>query len=205
MMRLPFLPTAVVAAAVATMIGLGIWQLNRAEWKKELIARYEAAAKLPPIAWPRVPPSDDALLYRRATGFCLEVAGWRAAAGRNAAGQSGWSHIASCRTGGLEGPGMQVDMGWSNSSAAPAGWRGGPVSGIIVSDREHKIRLVSDRPAPGLEPSAKPSPQAMPNNHLMYAGQWFFFAITAAIIYFLTLRRRQKRHGAPPSEAPTRP
>ena len=31
MRRLPLIPTLVVAAAVATMIWLGIWQLQRAE------------------------------------------------------------------------------------------------------------------------------------------------------------------------------
>ena len=36
--RLPILPTIVVAAAVLTMMGLGIWQLTRAEWKAELEA-----------------------------------------------------------------------------------------------------------------------------------------------------------------------
>ena len=30
--RLPLIPTIVVAAAVAVMIGLGVWQLQRAEW-----------------------------------------------------------------------------------------------------------------------------------------------------------------------------
>ena len=38
MRRLPILPTIIVAAAVAVMIGLGIWQLQRAEWKNRLIA-----------------------------------------------------------------------------------------------------------------------------------------------------------------------
>ena len=203
-MRLPFLPTAIVAAAVAAMVGLGIWQLNRAEWKKELIARYETAAKLPPVAWPSIPPADDALLFRRASGFCTEVAGWRAIAGRNTDDEPGWAHIASCRTGGLEGPGMQVDIGWSKSSDPPRSWRGGEVSGLIVSDREHKIRLVADRAAPGLKQSAPPSPRSLPDNHLIYAVQWFFFALAAAVIYLLALRQRQRRKGddAPPPTPP---
>jgi cytochrome oxidase assembly protein ShyY1 len=88
---------------------------------------------------------------------------------------------------------MQVDMGWSSSSAPPATWRGGPVGGVIASDRDHRIRLVSARPAPGLEPSAPPSPELTPNNHLFYAIQWFFFAAAAAVIYVLALRRRQSK------------
>lgn len=190
-MRFPLIPSLLVGAAVAVMIGLGIWQLGRMNDKEALIARFRQASTLPPVAWPTMP--DDSLLYRRATGFCLEVVGWRAAAGRNMSGDTGWSHIASCRTGGAEGPGMQVDMGWSSSSAPPAGWTGGPVSGIIGPDRDHKIRLVSDKAVPGLQPSAPPSPETTPNNHLVYALQWFFFALAAAVIYILALKRRQKQ------------
>jgi cytochrome oxidase assembly protein ShyY1 len=178
------------------MTGLGVWQLQRMGEKEALIARYRQASSLPPVAWPRVPPADDSLLYRKAQGFCTEVVGWRAKAGRNVAGDTGWSHIASCRTGGMEGPGMQVDMGWSKSSAAPAGWRGGEVSGVIAPDREFEIRLISTRAGPGLQPSAPPSPELTPNNHLYYALQWFFFALAAALIYRLALRKRQRKAGS---------
>jgi cytochrome oxidase assembly protein ShyY1 len=198
-MRLPFLPTALVAAAVATMVGLGVWQLQRADWKENLIAQYAANAKLPPVAWPAVPPAGESLYYRRATGFCLEPTEWRAVAGRNRADQPGWAHIAACRTG-AEGPGMQVDMGWSKESAAPT-WRGGPVNGLIVPDRKHVIRLVSDVAAPGLQASQMPTPDDTPNNHLLYALQWFFFAAAAAVIYALALRKRQRK----PDSAPAPP
>jgi surfeit locus 1 family protein len=188
MMRLPIFPTLFVAAAAATMIALGVWQIHRADWKEGLIARYHANAKLPPVAWPSVPPADDNLLFRHATGFCLQVTEWRAIAGRNLKDEPGWAHIAACRTG-AEGPGMQVDAGWSVSAADPA-WRGGLVGGVIAPDRKHRIRLVADRPAPGLLASKPPSPEDMPNNHMLYAIQWFFFAAAAAIIYALALRKK---------------
>lgn len=174
------------------MVGLGIWQIQRKGEKEALIARYAAAAGRPEIAWPAFPRSDDSLLFRRARGMCLSVTGWNAVAGRSGSGESGWSHVASCSTGGAEGPGMQVDIGWSTSSEPPA-WRGGEVAGLIVPDRDHRIRLVSAIAAPGLQPSAPPSPDSVPNNHLMYAIQWFFFAGAAAVIYVLALRRRQGR------------
>ena len=201
MRRWPLIPSLVVAAAVLTMIGLGIWQLGRAEWKQELIARFEANRDLPATAWPSVPPADDSLLYRRATGFCLEPVAWRAIAGRNLADVTGWSHIASCRTGGGEGPGMEVDIGWSKSSKPPA-WRGGEVSGIVVPDSKHRIRLVATSAAPGLQPSLPPSPSGTANNHLLYALQWFFFAAAAAVIYGLALRRRRAGESAEPAARP---
>jgi surfeit locus 1 family protein len=197
MIRFPILPTILVAAAVATMIGLGVWQLGRIEDKEALIRRYAQAEGLAPITWPRVPPTDDSLLYRTATGYCAKVTGWAAVAGQNAAGESGWSHIAGCRTG-AEGTGMQVDMGWSRTADAPMGWSGGEVRGIIAPDKAHRIRLVSTKAAPGLQPSARPNPSATPNNHLLYAVQWFFFAAAATVIYLLALRRRQKNGPPPP-------
>ncbi|MDB5686282.1 MAG: surfeit locus 1 family protein, partial [Rhizorhabdus sp.] len=42
----------------------------------------------------------------------------------------------------------------------------------------------------GLEPSVPPSIADIPNNHRGYAVQWFIFALTAAIIYAIALRRR---------------
>ena len=189
MKRLPLVPTLIVALAVVVMIGLGVWQLKRAESKGYLLARYEAARGLPPIAWPAVPSPDDPPLFRRSSAFCLEVVGWRAVSGRNLGGEPGWSHVASCRAGGGEGPGFQAVMGWSKNPQAPA-WRGGAVEGVIAPDSRHIIRLVASEAAPGLAPSAPPSPDDIPNNHLAYAVQWFLFAGIAALIYALALRRR---------------
>lgn len=197
-MRFPLIPTLLVGAAVAAMIGLGIWQLDRRGEKEALIAQYRAASTLPPIAFPVSPKRDKSLYFRRAIGFCVQPLGWRSIAGRNLKDETGWSHIVSCRTGGLEGPGMQVDMGWSTSSTPPAGWKGGEVSGVIAPDRQHQIRLVSAQAAPGLVPSAPPSPGDTPNNHLLYAIQWFIFAAAAALIYVLAVSKRQR-------EAPRQP
>ena len=191
MRRPPLLATALVVLAVAAMIGLGVWQIRRAAWKTALVASYEANSARPPIPWPSLLPKDDStLLYRRAAGFCAKVVGWRDVAGRNRRGEPGWSHIASCRTG-AEGPGMEVDAGWSRAPAPPT-WTGGAVSGTVVPDRLHRIRLVADQAAPGLQPSAPTAPRDVPNNHMAYAVQWFLFALTAAIIYLIALRRRQR-------------
>lgn len=191
MRRPPLIPTIFVALAAAAMIGLGFWQLRRAQWKEGLLHRYAVASRLPEIAYPPIPPAGDTLLFRRASGFCLQVVGWRAVAGRGVGGESGWSHIAACRTGGAEGPGMQVDAGWSRSDKPPA-WRGGEVQGVIGQDRVHRIRLVSATGLGGLAASAPPSLDSIPNNHRAYAVQWFIFAALTAAIYLLALRRRPR-------------
>jgi cytochrome oxidase assembly protein ShyY1 len=188
--RLPVIPTIVVAAAVAIMIGLGIWQLQRAQWKEGLLAQYRNAENLPPITWPTVPPRTEQLpLFRHATGVCLRVVGKRAVAGENTAGETGYAHILDCATG-VEGPGMSVDVGWSKDPNAQVNWSGGPVSGMIAPDRRTMMRLVAATAAPGLQPSAQPSIESIPNNHRGYAIQWFSFAAIALVIYALAVRKR---------------
>jgi surfeit locus 1 family protein len=190
--RLPVIPTIIVAAAVAVMIGLGIWQLQRAKWKEGLLARYAEAERLPPITWPTVPLRDAQLpLFRHATGVCLRPVGRRAVAGENRGGEPGYVHIIDCVTG-AEGPGMSVEVGWSKDPNAKTSWNGGPVSGIIAPDRRSRMRLVAASAPPGLQPSAPPSIGSVPNNHRFYAVQWFSFAAIALIIYGLAVRKRLK-------------
>ena len=137
--RLPIIPTIVVAAAVAVMIGLGVWQIQRARWKESLIAKYAEAEKAPPIAFPTVPTHDaDLPLFRHATGVCLGVVGQRAVAGENLAGEPGYVHILDCATG-AEGPGMAVEVGWSKDPNAKVNWTGGPVTGVIGPDRHSRM------------------------------------------------------------------
>lgn len=195
--RVPIIPTIIVAAAVATMIALGIWQLGRKTEKEALIARYEAAISNPEVvAFPVASQAAvDAVLYRRSSFDCAFTSGdWRSISGRNAKGQGGFVHIVLC---GIDrGPSeadrtAYVQVGWSRDSAAPK-WEGGPVSGWIVPNSDGFARLVADPPLAGLEPNAKPDPGDLPNNHLAYAGQWFFFALTALVIYVLALRRRRR-------------
>jgi surfeit locus 1 family protein len=190
--RLPIIPTILVAAAVGLMIWLGIWQLQRARWKEGLLARYAQAETLPPIAFPGRPLRDEQLpLFRHATGVCLRIVGKRAVAGENAATEPGYVQIVDCVTG-AEGPGMSVELGWSKNPNAKFNWAGGPVSGIIAPDRRMRMRLVAASAPPGLEPSAAPSINSIPNNHRSYAVQWFAFAAIALIIYGLALRKRLK-------------
>ena len=193
--RLPLVPTLLVAAAVATMIGLGVWQIARAGEKKAMLARYAAAQGLPEIAFPTMPTKGELPLYRRASGLCIRVVGWNATAGEDRKGESGYSHFAACSTG-AEGPGMVVDAGWAKDPNAKSTWTGGVVAGMIGPDRKARLRLVSGDGLGGLVASAPPSPASIPNNHLFYAAQWFFFAAAATVIYALALLKRLKAEDA---------
>ena len=188
--RLPILPTIIVLAAVATMIGLGIWQLHRAKWKQGLLAQYAKAEQLPPIIYPTIPLKTEQLpLFRHATGMCQRIVGHRVQAGENRAGEPGYAHIVDCSTG-AEGPGMSVEVGWSKNPNARVNWSGGLVSGVIAPDRLRRMRLVAADAPQGLEPSAPPSLSSIPKNHRSYALQWFAFAAIALVIYVLALRQR---------------
>lgn len=193
MKRVPILATVIVAAAVATMIGLGFWQLGRARWKEGLVAQYATAPKLPPIAFPTAPSAGALPLFRWATGFCVKPIGQRAIAGENRRGEPGYAHIVQCSTG-AEGPGMAVDIGWSKDPQAKWAWAGGPVTGMIAPDRLQRIRLVAASSPPGLQPSATPTTESVvqttPAGHRFYALQWFAFAAAALVIYLLALRKR---------------
>jgi cytochrome oxidase assembly protein ShyY1 len=200
--RLPVVPTILVALAVALMIWLGVWQIHRLHWKEALLARYAANQHLPTIALP-IGSTDDALLFRHATAFCLKPVSWSSEAGRDARGRVGWRQIAHCATG-AEGPGFMVQMGIATDPDTRPSWKGGAVSGFITHAPDHApliamalgkgppdpLMLVADTPAPGLAANAGPDLSTIPNNHLSYAVQWFLFAIVAVVIYGLALRKR---------------
>ena len=182
--RIPIIPTILVLAAMATMIALGFWQLQRREEKARLRERYQAAAASDaPVPFPRDDAQAKETLYRRSTLDCASVSKISAMSGRNAADEPGWAITARCGNAG----GALVILGWSREPVTPD-WRGGVVSGVIASGP----RLVADPPQAGLEANAHPDPADIPDNHLAYAIQWFFFAASAGVIYVLALRKRQR-------------
>lgn len=196
MRRVPILPTILVGLALALMIALGLWQLLiRLPQKEAQLAQLAANPSRPPIAFPAAP--DDNLLFRRSWVQCGEVAGIT----RAGAGAAGYRLIARCRTGSAT-PLVKVQLGTTHDPVKEVVWAGGPVSGWIshapdatplgariLSPAPRDLLLVADRPAPGLAPNTRPDVGLVPNNHLAYAGQWFFFAAVAGVIYVLALRR----------------
>ncbi len=188
--RIPVVSTLVVLIAVATMIGLGVWQLHRKHWKEAQIARYEAARAMnSDVPWPATPADYDGALYRHSRIDCAEVESMSAVAGRSADDRPGWAHIAHCD---LRGGGQaDVALGWSDNPAPPR-WTGGAVGGLVAGSDE-AVRLIASPPQAGLVQLASPDPDAVsttPMGHLSYAIQWFAFATIALLIYALALRKR---------------
>lgn len=191
MTRIPIIPTIIVTAAAAVMIALGVWQLGRADEKAEMLAAYADARKqVQPAGFPTA-GDGSGLWFRKSAVDCVAVLDIETVAGTSASGQKGWAQRATCALNGGDGRATAlVDLGYSRSLQAPE-WNGGEVTGIIAPGP----RLVADPPLAGLQPLAKPDPGDLPNNHLAYAGQWFFFALTALIIYGFALRLRLRKTG----------
>ena len=204
MRRIPLVPTVVVTIAVAVMIALGLWQLLvRLPAKEAYLAQLAANPAKPPIAFPTLP--DDSLLFRRSSVMCLQAVSTRIAG----AGAAGYRVVAECRTG-AEGPGAAVQLGTTRDAKAKVQWRGGAVSGYLshapnnrpwvasLWDRTpQRLMLVAMPAVAGLTRNTPPDVAAVPNSHLAYAGQWFFFAAIATIIYALAVRRRLRDPSSP--------
>ena len=210
MRRVPVVATLVVALAVAAMVALGVWQLQRRHEKLALIAELAGRPALPPVAMASVP--DDRLLFRRAAATCRQVVRWHRESGRAADGSSGWRAIADCRTGTGNAP-LAMQMGIGVDAMHDPAWAGGSVSGYLTHAPQHRaviaglfdhapppLMLVADRPLPGLKRNQPPDLADVPNNHLAYAVQWFLFAAIAATIYAVEVWRR----GHPVAVAPAR-
>lgn len=205
MKRLPLIPTLVVGLAVAVMVALGFWQLQRADEKGAAIQQYRANLALPATAYPASNPADASYLFRTVSAHCLRVTGWRTMGGRMPDGRPGWRHIASCATG-AEGPGFQTDAGVSADPNLQPKWTGGTVRGTATWEPDSasalmrwlgkapppRLMIVAAEPIPGLKPSPQPDPAGVANNHLAYAVQWFLFALVAVVIYVLALRRMNR-------------
>ncbi|MCI4590537.1 SURF1 family protein [Sphingobium sp. BYY-5] len=207
--RIPVIPTVLVTLAVLVMIALGVWQLQRRAEKAEALALAAANPGRPAVAFPKLPPVEPDILFRPSSVHCLAVESWQVEAGRAADGSTGYRHVAHCSTG-AEGPGVLVAVGVGQKPDDRPAWTGGQVEGWISQEPDHRALLTRlggkaaplrpmliARQAPaGLKPVAPPAATDLPNNHLAYAVQWFFFAAIAVIIYILALRRRNTQKSA---------
>jgi len=206
----PIIPTIIVLVAVATMVALGVWQIGRAQEKDSLKAAMIERPDLPVIDYPFAEPSDKAYLYRRLRAACDEVRGITVSGGKDADGRTGWTQTATCwnRANDQE---FMVQIGVTGDPGALAQWEGGAVEGLaqqapdprglfermFTTSSQRPAMIVSGEPKAGLLPSSRPNPDEYKNSSWAYAGQWFFFAITALVIYVFALRSRRGRRPEP--------
>lgn len=176
------------------MIGLGMWQLHRLQWKENMLAAARAAADQPRLSIGRGPlPADQAFrrvdIHVRCPPQSPVVRGGNPRSGDSA----GYSVLLVCTT--AHGEKLAVDIGWTGR---PDGWKGseekwpaGDVSGTLIPSSLKGIDtiLVLDRAVPPLADSRVPGPDSISNNHLSYAVQWFLFAAALGIIWIVYVRR----------------
>lgn len=108
--------TLCAGLALATLIGLGVWQLERRVWKRDLIAQRTAQSALPAVSIDRVPVDWTAFEFRhvRADGAFLRSKDMRLVA-RTYKGEVGVEIVTPLR---LTGGGVVlVNRGW-----APKNW-----------------------------------------------------------------------------------
>lgn len=176
-----------VAIAVPILLGFGTWQLQRAQWKEALLADLarNSSAPLLDLGTGPIPETAQFRLVR----LVLDCPGGPATlrAGRDLAGQSGYSALTTCRAGSTQ---VIRDVGWAprpDPIALPGGTAG--FEGRLVRHGSDGWILVQAEATPPLVPSAPPGLETISNNHLSYAVQWFSFAAILAVIYGLWLRR----------------
>jgi cytochrome oxidase assembly protein ShyY1 len=190
------------AAALPILVGLGVWQLRRAEWKDGLVATLEAAPRLPPVSLESPPASAD---FRRATARCrgTDLPVTRVGAER-ADGRPGYLVRVTCPAL-ARAPAFEADLGWSPRPDEPARVSLDADLHGLVRDfgaaRVPRFRLVATAPPAGLglAPLKPPRAEDLPRNHRSYAIQWFSFAAILAAIYLAWLARFRRGVEAPAS------
>ena len=195
MRRLPLLPTAIVALAVPTLVMLGVWQLQRAEWKEGLLERLAANAQAPVIAKPAdLMSRREELSFRRVRTRCREIRPWSPSAARSVDGRAGYRQQIWCHEG--QGEPLLVSIGVAANPALKVM----PASGAVFTGplvprtgrppEDPPFVLIAEAPVAPLAAEAPPTLAGIPNNHRAYAVQWFLFAAILVVIYGLWLRQR---------------
>lgn len=223
------LPILFGLAGTLVLVWLGVWQLQRMEWKHDVIARMNAELVAPPVAVPAAPdPDRDRWLPVYASGT-IEGAEILVQSSLKSVGP-GFRVIAPFD---MDGRRIMVDRGFirltDRDRARP------PVTATVVGNLHWPDETDRFTPGPegrlffardvalmaaelGTEPAllvvrqtdenplaVTPLPvdtAGIPDNHLQYAITWFLFAAVWAgmTAYFVAQRRRQPDH---PTESPS--
>lgn len=111
--RLPIALTVATAIALAILVGLGVWQMQRLAWKEALLARIAALQSAPAKPLAEVLAKGGDMDFVRVQAICpglasapfLELYGLRD-------GQAGSRIISACATGVAGSPTILVDRGF---------------------------------------------------------------------------------------------
>ncbi len=219
-MRRLILPLAVTLPALLILLGLGTWQAERLGWKRDILARIDAAEAAPPI--PLV-PGAPAFAKVEATGRFDHAR--EALVGLEVRGNHLGARLVTplLREG---APPLLVDRGWvpldrPGAIARPegevrvAGWVRAPeragwfsAADDVAARRFYTFDPAAIAAALSLPQAASdalvaigeggglPAPdRAMPrprNNHLGYAITWYGLALALAGVFLVWARRRLK-------------
>ena len=109
-----FWPTAVALPALLVLLWLGTWQVQRLEWKNDLIARFESRATAAPIDLPEAPVGADMEFRRLALTGSFDHTQEVFMTGRTYEGNAGF-HIVTPFTL-TDGRVVLVNRGWVSES-----------------------------------------------------------------------------------------
>ena len=205
----------------AILVGLGVWQLQRLEWKQDLIARLEERLAAEPVALPDAPdPQRDAFLRVGVEGRLGEDAAYVLTSQRRVG--AGYRVIAPLET--AEGRRLLVDLGFVPDQMrpdAPLGREARVVGALYWPDEVDSFTPAPDREADlwfardlegmaealGTEPllvvadghdlGQWPMPLRLGanvrNDHLGYAITWLSLALIWAVMSVLLMRGGRSR------------
>ena len=166
--RFPWALTIVAVPALILLIGLGVWQVQRLQWKEGLIDRADAAAEMAPVPVSQLKPGPDRE-FRQVTIDCPGLATAPFVELQSILdGEAGVRLISACE-----------------EQAAP----GRAEAGVLLIDRGFVAETVTARPPVTDE---RQPPVAFANNHLGYALTWFGLALALIGFYIALVRRKLK-------------
>ena len=150
----PVVPTLMVAAMLAVLVSLGLWQIDRMHQKNEMLARYTANSAAPAEALPQRIADPESYAFRTARLACTFEGEAVLSPGGNLAGKAGNHVYALCREPGREAR-VVVDLGWVPFQVAAV-----PVAGLSA-EIEGVVRPWADHTAmEKISGSARVSPQS---------------------------------------------
>lgn len=207
-------PLLVGLIGIAVLVSLGVWQLQRLEWKRGILAEIDARLAAAPVPVPELPdPVADRYLRVRAEGVLRpgEIHVYTGGPG----GRVGYRIIAPMEL--ADGRRILLDRGFvpieGKDAARPTGpvavtgnlvwpddgppapdrarniWTGRDV-GLMATDLgTEPLLVVAAEAEPAGGPLPLPVTVAIPNDHLGYAVTWFGLAAVWTLMTVLWLWR----------------